>query len=50
VLGPDVVVLERTRLFLRENDHLPGPLCKSLEHLAYFLPACVGGAVRIILA
>ena len=33
VLGPDVVVLERARLFLRENDHLPGALCESLEHV-----------------
>jgi hypothetical protein len=24
VLRPDVVVLERARLFLRENDHLAG--------------------------
>ena len=32
VLGPDVVVLERARLFLRENDHLTGSLCESLEH------------------
>ena len=32
VLGADVVVLERPRLFLRENDHLSGSLCESLEH------------------
>ena len=32
VLGADVVVLERPRLLLRENDHLPGPFCESLEH------------------
>src|ERR1019366_2381063 len=32
VLGADVAVLERSRLLLRENDHLPGPLCESLEH------------------
>ncbi len=32
VLGADVVVLERTRLFLREDHHLPGPFCESLEH------------------
>jgi hypothetical protein len=38
VLGADVVVLERSRLLLRENDHLPGPFCESLEH-ACFLPA-----------
>jgi hypothetical protein len=38
VLGADVVVLERARLLLRENDHLPGAFCKSLEH-ASFLPA-----------
>ena len=33
VLGADVVVLERPRLFLREDDHLPGPLCESLKQL-----------------
>ena len=32
VLGADVVVLERPRLLLRKNDHLPGPFCESLEH------------------
>ena len=32
VLGADVVVLERARLFLRENDNLAGPFCESLEH------------------
>ncbi len=32
VLGADVVVLERSRLLLRENDHLAGPFCESLEH------------------
>src|SRR5439155_9759241 len=31
-------VLERARLLLRENDHLPGPFCESLEHVC-FLPA-----------
>ena len=39
VLGPDVVVLERSRLLLRENDHLPGSFCESLEHLLLILPA-----------
>ena len=33
VLGADVVVLERPRLFLGEDDDLAGPLCESLEHL-----------------
>ena len=33
VLGADVVVLERAGLFLRQDDHLPGPLCESLEQL-----------------
>src|SRR6185437_19034 len=37
VLRADVIVLERARLLLRENDHLPGPFCKSLEH-GCFLP------------
>ncbi len=32
VLGADVVVLERPRLFLGENDDLAGPFCESLEH------------------
>jgi hypothetical protein len=32
VLRADVVVLERPRLLLRENDDLPGPFCESLEH------------------
>ena len=39
VLGPDVVVLERSRFFLRENDDLTGPFCKSLEHVLLVLPA-----------
>ena len=39
VLGPDVVVLERPRLFLGENDDLAGSFCESLEHLRYVLPA-----------
>src|SRR5207244_1904045 len=38
VLGADVVVLERPRLLLRKNDHLPGPFCESLEHGV--LPSC----------
>src|SRR5581483_6549452 len=49
VLGADVVVLERPRLFLRENHNLPGPLRESLEHLV--LPSCswrtLGVMVRI---
>ena len=32
VLGPDVVVLERPRLLLGEDDHLACALCESLEH------------------
>ena len=42
VLGADVVVLERARLLLRENDHLPGPFCESLEHRV--VPSCEDGA------
>ncbi len=39
VLGPDVVVLERPRLLLGEDDHLTCSLCESLEHgLGSFLP------------
>ena len=32
VLGADVVVLQRTCFVLGEDDDLPGPLCKALEH------------------
>ena len=32
VLGADVVVLERPRLLLGEDDHLAGSFCESLEH------------------
>jgi hypothetical protein len=32
VLGADVVVLERSRLLLGEDDDLAGALCESLEH------------------
>ncbi len=50
VLGADVVVLERARLFLRENDHLTGSRCESLKHaLAPVKPgrwrACTAAAV-----
>src|SRR5207248_1270432 len=33
VLCADVVVLERPRLLLGENDDLSGPFCESLEHV-----------------
>ena len=33
VLGADVVVLERARLFLGQDDHLAGSFGESLEHL-----------------
>ena len=39
VLGPDVVVLERPRLLLGEDDHLTCSLCESLEH-GVELPSC----------
>jgi len=32
VLRADVVVLESSRLVLREDDHLPCPFRESLEH------------------
>ena len=32
VLGADVVVLERPRFFLSQDDYLAGSLCESLEH------------------
>ena len=37
VLGADVVVLERPRLVLCENDDLASSLCESLEHS---MPLC----------
>src|SRR3712207_1551025 len=47
VLGADVVVLERARLFLRENDHLPGALCESLEHVLLG-PSYGGEAMKFV--
>jgi hypothetical protein len=32
VLGADVVVLKRSGLFLRQNDHTPGTVGKPFEH------------------
>ena len=32
VLGPDVVVVEHARFFLRKHDHPPGPVGKPLKH------------------
>ena len=32
VLGPDVVVIQQTRLFLREDDDAPGAVGESFEH------------------
>jgi len=32
MLGPDVVVLQRARFVLREDDYLPGALREALEH------------------
>jgi hypothetical protein len=43
VLRADVVVLERPRLFLGENDDLTGSFSESLEHGAT-CPSCWGGA------
>jgi len=34
VLGADVVVLQRARLFLGQDDYLTGSLCESLEQKA----------------
>lgn len=34
VLGPDVAVVERTRLVLAKDDDLAGPLRESLKHAA----------------
>ncbi len=49
VLGADVVVLERPRLLLRENDDLPGPFCESLEHVrSSFLPGRVPLLVDVV--
>ena len=52
VLGADVVVLQGPGFLLREDDHLPGPFCESLEQLfsvsasgpcAYLSSSCAGG-------
>ncbi len=32
VLGPDVVVVEQARLFLRQHDDPPGPVGEAFEH------------------
>jgi hypothetical protein len=40
VLGADVVVLERPRLLLGEDDHLTCAFCKSLEHGGGVFPSC----------
>jgi hypothetical protein len=40
VLGADVVVLERSRFLLREDDHLACSLCESLEHGGAEIPSC----------
>ena len=37
VLGADVVVLERARLFLGQDDYLTGSLCESLEQRSLYL-------------
>ena len=39
VLGPDVVVLERARLFLGQDDHLSCALCESLEQVSLPYPS-----------
>ncbi len=35
VLGTDVVVIEKPRLFLGKDDHPAGPVCESFEHLGH---------------
>src|SRR4051794_32790102 len=40
VLRADVVVLQRPRFLLGEDDHLAGSLCESLEHGGAVLPSC----------
>jgi hypothetical protein len=42
VLGADVVVLESACLVLCEDDDLPGPFCKTLEH------GCLDPPFRVI--
>ena len=34
VLSPDVVVIEQTRFFLRQNDDTTSPVRETLEHVA----------------
>src|SRR5262249_54896795 len=46
VLGADVVVLQRPRLVLREDDDLPGSFSESLEHALPFLPPAPAASNR----
>src|SRR4030095_4562688 len=34
VLGPDVIVIEHPRLFLREDHHASGPVGEPFEHVS----------------
>ncbi len=42
MLGPDVVVVEALRLFLRQAQHFARPLRKLLELIVHFFPPSHG--------
>ena len=44
VLGADVVVLERARLILGQNDHLAGSFRETFEHV---FPLSASGTLRL---
>ena len=48
VLRADVVVLERARLVLGEDDDLSGPFCESLEHCFFDPPFSAAFGVPVI--
>ncbi len=50
VLSADVVVLERPRFFLSQDDYLAGSLCESLEHdpsLLWRVSVCWSGCFPV---
>ena len=47
MLGPDVVVIEQARFFLRQHDHSSGPISKTFEQRSLLetvggTPQCTG--------
>jgi hypothetical protein len=47
VLGADVVVLERARLFLCQDDDLTGSLCESLEQKLFLTESKLASTVEV---